>query len=83
MIADGYEFVESQAPEYDKTAGLAIYWRDLVDFVNNHLIILYYNITDSQRKCWQIWCPYSRKSYENTPNLEVKLTLLLEYLLTV
>ena len=34
MIADGYEFVESQAPEYDKTAGLAIYWRDLVDFLN-------------------------------------------------
>ena len=34
MIADGYEFVESQAPEYDKTAGIAIYWRDLVDFVN-------------------------------------------------
>ena len=40
MIADGYEFVESQAPEYDKTAGIAIYWRDLVDFVN--LFDLYY-----------------------------------------
>ena len=53
MIADGYEFVESQAPEYDKTAGIAIYWRDLVDFVNNYFIIIVYkdNIADSQRKC--------------------------------
>ena len=52
MIADGYEFVESQAPEYDKTAGIAIYWRDLVDFVNLFdYISLKDNIADSQRKC--------------------------------
>ena len=33
---DGYEFVESTAPEYDQTSGVAIYWRDTVgklDFV--------------------------------------------------
>ena len=52
MIADGYEFVESQAPEYDKTAGIAIYWRDLVDFVNLFdYIILKDSIADNQRKC--------------------------------
>lgn len=29
---DGYQFVESIAPEYDQTSGVAIYWRDLVSY---------------------------------------------------
>ena len=31
---DGYEVIESVAPEYDQTAGVAIYWRDLVRFLS-------------------------------------------------
>ena len=31
---DGYEFVESIAPEYDQTSGVAIYWRDMVSEFN-------------------------------------------------
>lgn len=32
---EGYQFVESVAPEYDPSAGVAIYWRDLTVRGNN------------------------------------------------
>ena len=37
---DGYEFVESPAPEYDPTAGVAVYWRQLVIIVVFGILVL-------------------------------------------
>ena len=38
--SDGYEFVESPAPEYDPTAGVAVYWRQLVIIVVFDILVL-------------------------------------------